>query len=54
MIKNPVTIPLLESRRRTLEANKRLQVVTGYLLTLAYKHKELEKMLAILKSEEST
>lgn len=51
-IKNPVTRPLTEIQRRRLEANKQLQVVTGHLLTEAYKRGELKKMLAILKSEE--
>lgn len=51
MIKNPVTRPLTESRRRILEANKALQVTTGELLTLAYERGEREftETLVILK-----
>lgn len=51
MIKNPVTRSLTKSEARRLEFNKRLQVVTGRLLTIADERGELRQMLDTLKSD---
>jgi hypothetical protein len=50
-IKNPVTRQLSDSTRRRLELSKRLQVVTGRLLTIAYERGELREILDLLRRE---
>ncbi len=52
MIKNPVTRPLTEAQTRRLELTKRLQVVAGRLLTLAYERGELREMLDTLRDDQ--